>query len=140
MIYKGKGEYQGYWENGRRHGEGVMSYTNGDSYSGWWRFGEKEGTGNYLFKETGMKMFGNWVKGQCLDGNWVYPNGNLYTGAFANNKPIGDGVWHLKSGNTVRGTYEQRPKGEDEEEEAPPEEEEEEGAPKKSKFDLIWHS
>jgi len=43
-----KGEYQGYWENGRRHGEGVFTYPNGDVYSAWWRFGEKEGTGSYF--------------------------------------------------------------------------------------------
>ena len=54
------GEYQGYWENGRRHGEGVFTYPNGDVYSGWWRFGEKEGTGTYTSKATGMKMFGEW--------------------------------------------------------------------------------
>ena len=40
MIYKGKEEYNGYWENGRRHGEGVFTYQNGDMYSGWWKFGE----------------------------------------------------------------------------------------------------
>lgn len=58
------GEYQGYWENGRRHGEGVFIYPNGDVYSGWWRFGEKEGTGTYKSKETGMKMFGEWKDGE----------------------------------------------------------------------------
>jgi hypothetical protein len=44
MQYFGKGregEYKGYWENDRRHGEGVFVYKNGDVYSGWWRFGEK---------------------------------------------------------------------------------------------------
>jgi hypothetical protein len=50
------GEYQGYWENGRRHGEGVFTYPNGDVYSGWWRFGKKEGTGLYVSKDTGMKL------------------------------------------------------------------------------------
>ena len=50
MEYKGKGregEYQGYWENDRRHGEGIFTYLNGDTYSGWWRFGNKEGKGTF---------------------------------------------------------------------------------------------
>jgi len=80
MIYNGKGEYYGYWENGRRHGEGVFTYPNGDVYSGWWKFGEKEGTGNYVFKQTGMKLFGQWKAGNIESGKWVYPNGMFYEG------------------------------------------------------------
>lgn len=40
MIYKekeppaDKGEYYGYWENGKRHGEGMLTYPNKDVYSG----------------------------------------------------------------------------------------------------------
>ena len=51
MIYKkgAGGEYNGFWENGMRHGEGVFRYVNGDIYSGWWKHGEKEGTGTYTF-------------------------------------------------------------------------------------------
>ena len=63
MTYAKAGEYNGFWENGRRHGEGVFTYSNGDVYSGWWKFGEKEGTGTYTFKSTGMKLFGDWTQG-----------------------------------------------------------------------------
>ena len=64
MTYEKAGEYNGFWENGRRHGEGVFTYLNKDTYSGWWKFGEKEGTGCYTFKSTGMKLFGDWLNGQ----------------------------------------------------------------------------
>ncbi len=61
MVYNGKGgEYQGYWENGYRHGEGVFSYSNGDVYSGWFRFGQKEGTGTYFSEASKMKLTGEW--------------------------------------------------------------------------------
>ena len=71
MTYNEKGEYYGiyiyiikynnlntlgYWENGKRHGEGVFTYVNKDIYSGWWKFGKKEGTGTYVFFDTGMKV------------------------------------------------------------------------------------
>ena len=111
-------------------------------YSGWWKYGNKEGYGTYLFKETGMKMAGNWEKGQLHDGRWIYPNGIYFEGGFENNKPKGDGVWHFKNGNTLAGTFEQKPKikGEDD----PPSEEEldPEGnpVPKKEKFDLVWNT
>jgi len=80
MVYNNKGEYYGYWENGRRHGEGVFTYPNGDVYSGWWKFGEKEGTGTYLFKSTGMKLFGQWKMSSIETGKWIYPNGMFYEG------------------------------------------------------------
>jgi len=133
------GEYHGYWENNRRHGEGVFTYPNGDIYSGWWRFGDKEGKGTYIFKETGMKMHGDWEKGEIKRGCWIYPNGLYFEGEFKNNKPEGKGVWYFKNGNKLHGHYEQKPKelGEDEE---PPEEDGEDGAVAKPKFDLVWHT
>lgn len=33
--------FEGQWENGRRHGEGIFTYPNKDVYSGWWAFGKK---------------------------------------------------------------------------------------------------
>ena len=138
MIYNGKGEYNGYWENGRRHGEGVFTYPNGDVYSGWWKFGDKEGTGTYIFKSTGMKLFGQWKQEKIISGRWIYPNGVYYEGTFENNKPSGKGKWVFKNGNVLDGNYEQKKKGEDEEEQQ--EEELEEGQAPKPKFTLLWHS
>jgi len=138
MSYNGKGEYHGYWENGRRHGEGTFTYPNGDVYSGWWRFGEKEGTGTYLFKETAMRLQGQWEKSEVTEGKWVYPNGIYFHGKFENNKPKGEGIWYFKNGNTLKGCYEQKPKELDEDEEEP--EEDDENAAKKPKFDLVWKS
>ena len=34
---------KGHFENGRRHGEGVFKYLNGDYYSGWFKYGKKCG-------------------------------------------------------------------------------------------------
>jgi radial spoke head protein 1 len=131
------GEYQGYWENGRRHGEGVFTYPNGDVYSGWWRFGEKEGTGSYISKATGMKMLGEWKNGEISHGRWVYPNGVYFEGKFENNKPSGAGTWHFTNSNSLQGVYTQKPKvlGDDEEPA-----EEEEGVAAKKKFDLVWQA
>ena len=78
MNYNGKGEYQGYWENNYRHGEGVFSYPSGDVYSGWWRFGNKEGTGQYNSAKTGMKLNGEWKENKIVTGNWQFSNGTCY--------------------------------------------------------------
>jgi len=100
------GEYNGFWENAKRHGEGIMTYANGDTYSGWWKFGEKEGTGTYTFKETGMKLFGDWTSGSITKGKWIYPNGMYFEGGFEKNKPKGEGKWFFKNGNCLEGEYE----------------------------------
>lgn len=49
----------GFFENGRRHGEGQMNYPNGDVYSGWWKYGQKEGKGAYVYAATGMRVIFN---------------------------------------------------------------------------------
>ena len=35
-------EYVGDWFNGEKHGQGVMTFTNGDKYSGRWVHGQME--------------------------------------------------------------------------------------------------
>ena len=141
MTYFKKGEedgqYNGFWENGRRHGEGVFQYKNGDVYSGWWKHGEKEGTGTYIFKSTGMKLFGDWVNGAISKGRWIYPNGMYYEGGFENNKPKGEGKWVFKNGNVLDGEYEQKEKPKDDEAEPV---ELEEGQVEKPQYLLEWHS
>lgn len=43
MTYVGVGDYYGYWSDGLRNGEGVMTYKNKDVYSGQWKDGKKNG-------------------------------------------------------------------------------------------------
>ena len=48
--------FKGFYENGKRHGEGTFHYANGDSYSGWWKYGVKCGEGTYTYASTGMRV------------------------------------------------------------------------------------
>lgn len=58
MNYTDKNEtYYGQWENGKKHGEGIYTYTNKDVYSGWWSFGKKNGHGTYVFAATNQRVF-----------------------------------------------------------------------------------
>ena len=139
MHYNGVGDYHGFWENNRRHGEGVFTYKNGDVYSGWWRHGNKEGYGTYEFADTKMKMIGQWKDAKLTEGRWIYPNGLYWLGKFENNKPCGQGTWYFKNGNQLEGTFEQKPKEKDENAEES-EVEGEPGAKKEPKFDLVWHT
>lgn len=53
-----------------------------------------------------MKMYGQWKNGAIEQGKWIQPNGTLYEGKFANNKPNGQGRWVFKNGNVLDGEYE----------------------------------
>ena len=46
----------GFFENGKRHGEGTFTYQNGDKYSGWWQYGVKAGQGTYSYAKDGMRV------------------------------------------------------------------------------------
>lgn len=54
-----------------------------------------------------MKFVGKWKSGQIVSGQWKYPNGTYYEGAFDNNKPRGKGRWNFANGNIVEGDYTQ---------------------------------
>eukprot|EP00831_Metopus_contortus_P028637 TRINITY_DN2373_c0_g1_i13.p1 TRINITY_DN2373_c0_g1~~TRINITY_DN2373_c0_g1_i13.p1 ORF type:complete len:169 (+),score=22.71 TRINITY_DN2373_c0_g1_i13:195-701(+) len=101
------GEYYGYWENGKKHGEGLFTYPSKDSYSGWWKYGKREGKGTYTFAETGMKLVGTWTDGNFVKGKWVLPNGTFYEGDFDKNQPKGQGKWFFTNSNVVVGDYSQ---------------------------------
>ena len=68
-------------------------------------------------------------------GKWIYPNGIVYEGGFANNKPDGSGEWTLPSGK-CKGTHTQQVQEPDED--APEPEDGEE--PLKAKINLTWFS
>lgn len=111
MIYRTKeeykGEYYGYWENGKKHGEGLFTYPNADTYSGWWKYGKREGKGTYTFVDTEMKLVGTWLNGDFVKGKWVIPNGNYFEGDFTKNQPNGQGKWIFQNGNVTQGEYSQ---------------------------------
>eukprot|EP00826_Nyctotherus_ovalis_P009151 TRINITY_DN12405_c0_g1_i14.p4 TRINITY_DN12405_c0_g1~~TRINITY_DN12405_c0_g1_i14.p4 ORF type:complete len:147 (+),score=44.18 TRINITY_DN12405_c0_g1_i14:86-526(+) len=121
--------YYGYWENGKKHGEGLFTYPNGDTYSGWWKYGKREGKGTYTFAETGMKLVGMWQNGEFTQGRWVIPNGNYFEGEFAKNQPNGQGRWVFQNGNVTQGNYTQA-----EEERETPE------GDRKMEVKLTWNS
>lgn len=41
--------FEGEWRDGKKNGQGVMYFNNGDSYEGEWKDGHKNGRGIYRF-------------------------------------------------------------------------------------------
>jgi hypothetical protein len=76
------GQYEGYWQNGNRHGSGDFYWNEGDHYSGEWRNDRMNGFGFYAYK-----------------------NGNKYSGQWSNNKKHGHGVFWKSDGTILKGEW-----------------------------------
>jgi len=84
---RGTAEYRGAFRAGRKHGQGVKSWPNGDRYEGEFFDDSKHGTGRYLFGR----------------GPWA---GESYQGAFVNDRRHGMGVYRWATGDVYSGPWE----------------------------------
>ena len=69
-VYPEGNRYEGYWKNGKRHGNGIYTWINGDKYNGAWKKNKKNGKGTYTF-DSGAKYIGRWKEGK-KQGRFTY--------------------------------------------------------------------
>uniref|UniRef100_A0A6C0KG05 Phosphatidylinositol-4-phosphate 5-kinase n=1 Tax=viral metagenome TaxID=1070528 RepID=A0A6C0KG05_9ZZZZ len=87
----GGGNYDGEWKDGKKHGQGKMTYNNRDIYEGEWKDDKRHGHGKYSFID-GEVYEGEWKNGQRDgQGKMAYKNGNLYEGEWKDGKREGQG-------------------------------------------------
>jgi hypothetical protein len=90
---RGTAEYVGGFKAGRKHGQGVKTWSNGDRYEGGFVDGRKEGKGRYTWGK------GPWV-GESYEGNYAadrrhgegtyrWPTGDVYTGPWIEDRIAG---------------------------------------------------
>ena len=101
ILHDSNTKYIGEWEEGRRHGKGIIYYECGNNdesdqyYNGDWVNGKREGSGICVF-ENGDEYNGEW-KNDCKHGKgiirWKSFN-EIYYGQWEHDKPHGDGI-HL---------------------------------------------
>jgi hypothetical protein len=107
MIFADTGDkYEGNWVEGKRKGQGMLTYVNGDVFSGMWQDDVKQGEGTYEFAD-GRVLSGSWnndrAHGKCTmslssknsctgrleagelvgEVEYRWPNGRVYTGKLA---------------------------------------------------------
>ena len=91
--------------NGKIHGKGVFTYTNGNKYEGSFKEGLKHGKGVFTWAD------GNVYDGEYEDdmrsgvGVYSYINGNKYDGEWKDNVKNGRGVFYYKNGDRYDGSY-----------------------------------
>ena len=101
-------EYEGQMKDGKRHGKGIMRWTDGDVYQGEYKEGKMHGKGIYKFK-SGKTYNGEWVNGN-MEGKGImrYTDG-VYEGDWKNDKREGKGkfTWAEEDvrGNVYEGEW-----------------------------------
>jgi hypothetical protein len=120
--------FEGQFQNGMPHGQGVMRYANGSIWEGTYVNGKMEGYGS-LTRPDGYSYLGEWGQGKFngkgklinefgdiyegifvdgkLNGKGVikWASGAIYEGECQNNAPHGQGVHTLRNGDVRTGQY-----------------------------------
>ena len=105
-----EGEYKGEYQNGKRHGEGVVIYQNGDKHFGSWKDGKRHGEGNINYND-GTQFKGFW-KDDKRSGDGVYiistppwKAKDIYNFTFKNDEIIGKCRVNYKEGHFYHGEW-----------------------------------
>lgn len=97
--------YNGNFQNGKYHGDGIFNWPDGSIYEGQWKQSRPHGYGSYESK-AGGKYIGEWRYGtQYGTGTCLYSNGIMYTGEFKNNLRHGVGTCQWPNGSSYSGLW-----------------------------------
>ena len=105
MTYANGDVYEGAWENDEYHGQGTLTYTDGDVYEGAWKNGECYGQGKMTYAD-GDVYEGEWEndkrhgQGKCTD-----TEGNIYEGAWKDGWRHGQGTMTYADGRVYEGDW-----------------------------------
>ncbi|VDD81004.1 unnamed protein product [Mesocestoides corti] len=94
--------YEGFWQNGKRCGQGVLAVVekNGSHtkiYSGMWKDDKRHGYGENWY--SCFEFYeGEWFAGKRSGwGRHYYKDGSMYEGEWLNDKRCGNGILRLRN-------------------------------------------
>ena len=97
--------YEGYFLNGKMHGKGTNTWTDGRKYIGDWLNGERNGKGTMSYAD-GSKYTGDWINSKKKGkGTMSFPDGRKYTGDWLNGNAHGKGTLIKSDGTTLTGDF-----------------------------------
>ncbi len=103
-VYEGS-----YNSKGEKHGEGVMTWSNGDIFQGCFENDKRCGHGTIEFNgvnQDGGEYVGEW-RDDKMHGNGTrrYTNGDMYVGNFDKGKREGEGRFYFSNGDMYFGQW-----------------------------------
>jgi len=93
------------WKGKGYHGPVICNYADGSEYQGEWQDGKRHGTGTYI-SPTGTRYEGEWENdGASGHGVCHYADGMKYDGQFENGERHGKGVLISPEGDRYEGQF-----------------------------------
>ena len=94
--------YQGYWQNGLRHGKGTLINKNGETYKGYWKNNKRHGEGTITSNVPNNKyVFTGKFVDDKKNGEGKEVGYYTYDGMWKNDKRHGKGTITDNEGNVV---------------------------------------
>ena len=94
------------WKKKGYHGPVICNYADGSEYQGEWQDGKRHGTGTYI-SPTGTRYEGEWENdGASGQGVCVYADGRRYEGEFKEGLRHGKGILISSEGDRYEGEFE----------------------------------
>lgn len=105
INYADDSKYLGNIVNGKRHGDGTYTWTNGDEYTGEWKEDKRHGRGTFVWT-NGNRYEGEWKDGKMNGmGTFTWANGDRYEGEWKEDKMDGQGTFTWTSGYRYVGEF-----------------------------------
>jgi len=105
LTFSDGSSYEGEYRNDKRHGQGTLTKPNGDKYVGEFKDGEMTGQGTYTHSD-GSSYEGEWKDGKKHGyGTLTYLNGEKYYGEFKDGKRNGQGTYTWSGGSMFVGEW-----------------------------------
>ncbi|KAI8910640.1 hypothetical protein DFJ77DRAFT_441920 [Powellomyces hirtus] len=93
-------------DQSERHGQGKMTFPNGDIYKGGYATGTRSGSGTYKWAKPVAVYSGEYAEGKRNgEGRLVFPDGSVYAGQFEKGKRHGNGTYTYVNGDTYSGAW-----------------------------------
>lgn len=107
MTWANGDVYTGRFEFGQLHGRGQIQYANGDSFQGTFHKDVRQGHGTYRWKKDGRSYDGKYYEDRPQDENgfMAWKDGTIYIGGFVKGKRKGKGIQRFASGVQYQGDF-----------------------------------
>ena len=100
-----KGVYVGEKKDGKRHGQGILTFSDGSKYEGEYRDDKKHGQGTETFSD-GSKYEGEYRDDKKHgQGTKTFSDGNSYEGEWKDGKQDGNGEYSWSNGRKYVGEW-----------------------------------
>jgi hypothetical protein len=103
---KAKAKYVGEWKDGKKHGQGTLTWANGRKYVGEFKDGKYHGKGTFTYPDGTCLYVGEFKDGK-MQGQGTYTNvmGHKYVGEWMHGKKNGQGTETWANGGNYVGEW-----------------------------------